>query len=300
MSVQIHNLKKHNRNLQHSIFECEECDKYYRVVNIHEGVSFKRIYKDKVGTFTFKDGAFGFTLEETIDILLQSLDNDIKSRESFIEECKGYKDVAISITRHRFDKIRLHLSQIPKEIVKFLKRNKNTVKLHNLKQVVFDVKGQHNPGLQHSLYECEEYENYYRIIDVILGVDWFGNIGKEQIGTFTFGDGTFAFSLDEAIRAMVVAMDDEIERHLQYIDECIAYREAALAFKINKTFYNKPNEITGDKKILCPLVNRMISPDDCFEPALAQEGALPLSYVPPEFLIDGWQEICGNCPNHPN
>lgn len=195
--------------------------------------------------------------------------------------------------------IKLFLRQIPREILNFIRKNDNIVKVHNLKQVVFDVKGKHYPGLQHSLYECEEYENYYRITDVIIGVDWSGNIGKEQIGVFTFGEGTFALSLEEAIKVMAAAMDDEIERHLQYIDECNAYKEAAVALKIGKNKHEKFYEVNKDKTILCPLVNRMISPDDCFEPALAQEGALPLSYVPPEFLIDGWQDMCGKCKNHP-
>lgn len=217
--------------MQHSVFECEECDKYYRVLEKCKGGNCKRIYKDKMGTFVFKDGAFGFTLEETIDILLQTLDKDIEDRERFIKECNMYKYTAISITRHKLDNIKFLLQQIPREIVKFIKRDTNTVKIHNLKQVVFSEKGRRSQGLQHSLYECVEFENCYRIKDVILGVDWFGNIAKDQMGVFTFGDGTFAFSLEEAIKAMIKAMDDEIERHLQYVDECNAYKEAAMAFE---------------------------------------------------------------------
>ncbi|WP_037356928.1 hypothetical protein [Selenomonas sp. FC4001] len=249
MSILIHNIRKRtsvdNKNsfsLQHSILECEECDKYYRVVKIINGGNFKKIYKDKVGIFTINDGAFGFSFEETIGVLLRGLDDDIKSRKRFIKECKAYKDVAISITKHRLDKLKLFFNQLPKEVVKFIRRSNNTVKVHNLKQAVFDVKGQKILGLQHSLYECEEYESYYRIIDVIVGVDWFGNIGKNQIGVFTFGDGTFAFSLEEAIRAMVIAMDNDIERHLRYIDECMAYKDAVWALAIDESNFSKTVE----------------------------------------------------------
>lgn len=57
--------------------------------------------------------------------------------------------------------------------------------------------------------------------------------------------------------------------------------------------------MTREKTINCPLVNRLVADDFCFDTSVVAEGHTPKRFLPDELT---WSEelvkTCMNCPNH--
>lgn len=57
--------------------------------------------------------------------------------------------------------------------------------------------------------------------------------------------------------------------------------------------------MTMEKTIRCPLVNRLVTDDFCFDTSVVAEGHTPERFLPDELT---WSkelvEACMNCPNH--
>lgn len=57
--------------------------------------------------------------------------------------------------------------------------------------------------------------------------------------------------------------------------------------------------MTMEKTIRCPLVNRLVTDDFCFDTSFVAEGHTPERFLPDELT---WSEelvkTCMNCPNH--
>ena len=55
-----------------------------------------------------------------------------------------------------------------------------------------------------------------------------------------------------------------------------------------------------NEKIFCPLVSKEIIRLTCEDVSISAEGMQPARFAPQEFRdAANWQEICMNCPKHP-
>ncbi len=55
----------------------------------------------------------------------------------------------------------------------------------------------------------------------------------------------------------------------------------------------------GENRIICPLINKEISDDDCYDVCLVANKMLKPSAIPEMFTQkEDFREVCKNCKNH--